>query len=134
MDTHTSIHDPCTTRIMTLEEALDVCSEDAQHHLEAAQAATRDRDQTLAHHTLLADAVADWITKRAGLRWAQSVTPDDIASATRQVETAENHLVGVYRMVEDIKAIGDVILVHRNALNQRDAKLAAYMLQKGPLA
>lgn len=133
MDPHNSIHDPCNTRIMTLEEALDLCSETARLHLEAAQAAEAERDQARAQHALLTDAVADWITKRAGLRWAHSVTPDDIANANRQVESAENHLVGVYRMLEDVKAIGDVVLVHRGALSRRDAKLAAYMLQKGPL-
>lgn len=127
------LHNPCNTRIMTLEEALDLCSEQARGLLEALQTAQAQRDETRAHQTLLADAVEEWITKRAGLRWAQTVTPDDIANANRQIEAAENRLVGAYRMIEDVKAVGDVILVHRGALNRRDAKLAALMLQKGPV-
>jgi hypothetical protein len=90
------------------------------------------RDEAEAQTALIRNAATEWVDARAALHRAQTVNPDNTASAAARYEQAQQILRGVTLMLKDIGASTDIVLVSRHALNRRDHKLAAQLANETP--
>jgi hypothetical protein len=100
----------------------------AKAAIEARHKAEARTDEAEAHYTLLANAVTHWNDARVAYLWAQSVAPADLTTAEPAFQNAEHALAGIARMIEDVAASSDIVLIHRAAIHRRDRALAQHQL------